>query len=433
LSRDALFNEAPLSNLLFAYEKKLPQEVAELEGNRVLSSSFSDLCAYFVARYRLDVPTLKLDQVQALPPADTKIQLSPHESQFFYDEAVMSVSGSTFSIVVPFEGDPDLFKYQPRQFYMNHLEGVVQGTDLLLQHTQRDENAQAVKTEFDDRLRRIQEYLQTQRQEVSDWNAKLPQQVKTLLEERKKKALSALSVAESLGYPLKRREDMTAVPVARKRIAVQMPPATAKHYTPEPRLEMQIYEEVLQAVSSLSVMMERSPSAFASMSEEHLRDHILVILNTQFEGQATGETFNKQGKTDILIREKDRNVFIAECKFWDGPKTLTGAIDQLLSYACWRDTKLAVIVFNRRKDFSAVLAAIPETVTGHTQCARRLDYKAESGFRFVFKQKDDPNREMTLTVLAFDVPGTDTEEAGSPAPALPAASRPRPSRPRSKR
>jgi hypothetical protein len=41
------------------------------------------------------------------------------------------------------------------------------------------------------------------------------------------------------------------------------------------------------------------------MREEDLRQHFLVQLNGQYEGQATGETFNFQGKTDILIRAEE--------------------------------------------------------------------------------------------------------------------------------
>ena len=39
---------------------------------------------------------------------------------------------------------------------------------------------------------------------------------------------------------------------------------------------------------------------------------------------------------------------------------VVAAIDQVLSYLSWRDTKVALIVFNRRKDISGVLAAIPD-------------------------------------------------------------------------
>ena len=69
-------------------------------------------------------------------------------------------------------------------------------------------------------------------------------------------------------------------------------------------------------------VMELSPHAFLDMGEEDLRYHFLVQLNGAFKGQATGETFNFQGKTDILIRVDGRNVFIAECKFWDGPQSI---------------------------------------------------------------------------------------------------------------
>lgn len=49
-------------------------------------------------------------------------------------------------------------------------------------------------------------------------------------------------------------------------------------------------------------VMELSPHVFHNMGEEDLRTHFLVQLNGAFKGQATGETFNFQGKTDILIR-----------------------------------------------------------------------------------------------------------------------------------
>jgi hypothetical protein len=70
-------------------------------------------------------------------------------------------------------------------------------------------------------------------------------------------------------------------------------------------------------------VMELSPHAFSAMGEEDQRSHFLVQLNGAFQGQATGETFNFQGKTDILICicVDGKNTFIAECKFWKGEKS----------------------------------------------------------------------------------------------------------------
>jgi hypothetical protein len=183
-----------------------------------------------------------------------------------------------------------------------------------------------------------------------------------------------------------------------------MPPASSITYKPEPALAAADYEHILGVMHGMTQVMELSPSAFHDVDEEALRSHFLVQLNGHYQGQATGETFNYEGKTDILIRSDGRNIFIAECKFWSGPKGLGETIDQLLGYSSWRDTKTAVVLFNRNRDFSKVLATIPEAVREHPQFKRELPGSSETTFRYMFANKDDRNRELHLTVMAFDVP-----------------------------
>jgi hypothetical protein len=140
------------------------------------------------------------------------------------------------------------------------------------------------------------------------------------------------------------------------------------------------------------------------MGEEDLRQHFLVQLNGQFDGAASGETFNFTGKTDILIRVEGRNIFIAECKFWSGPKAFIETIDQLLGYLSWRDTKAAVIIFSRNKDFSSVLETIRESADSHRHKKRGPVKVGETGFRYIFGNPADHNREVFITVMAFNVP-----------------------------
>jgi hypothetical protein len=407
-----LFDQGRLSDLIDNGDAMLSKEIGGLDETKILQTSFSDLAEYFYKRFYLDVPTLKLDQAHTLPPEQIEIEQPVSRDAYFREDGPYYIKATVFTLCVPFEGDPDLFKYLPSSFYLHHVFGEVHDHTVVLRQQLTEFDKDSVKHGFDELLRPIQEYLDMHQAQVAPWNDGLPGKVKQLLDARRAKAAQALDVAESLGYPLKRRDTLTyPVPVTRKRLAIEMPQAKPGPYIPEPALEARQYDEILEMISSLAIAMERSPSTFAAMTEEQLRDQLLVILNANFEGRATGETFNKGGKTDILIRERDRNVFIAECKFWDGPKTLTGAIDQLLGYACWRDTKVAIVLFNRRKDFSAVLAAIPDVVAGHSLHKRREDYKAEGRFRFLFRQKDDADRELTLTVLAFDIPGAETSLA----------------------
>src|SRR5437773_386517 len=151
-----------------------------------------------------------------------------------------------------------------------------------------------------------------------------------------------------------------AVPIQRGRARVERPAVPTGKFAPEPILAADEYENILSIIKNMVRVMEQSPHAFENMAEEDLRTHFLVQLNSQYEGGATGETFNFQGKTDILIRAEGRNVFIAECKFWGGEKQFLDTIDQLLSYLSWRDTKTAVIIFNRNANFSNVLKKITE-------------------------------------------------------------------------
>jgi hypothetical protein len=160
----------------------------------------------------------------------------------------------------------------------------------------------------------------------------------------------------------------------------------------------------------MALVIECSPKVLSLLDEETLRTLFLVQLNAQYERRATGETFNFRGKTDILIQAEDSghsgHAFIAECKFWYGAQAFSDAIDQLIGYITWRDTKTAIIVFNRNKNFSKVLATVRETAMQHPNFEREERSPRPTEYRFVFHRKDDPDRQFKLAVLVFDVPVT---------------------------
>ena len=81
-----------------------------------------------------------------------------------------------------------------------------------------------------------------------------------------------------------------------------------------------------------------------------------------------------------------------------------------MGYISWRDTKTAILVFNRNREFSKVVEQVPNVVQQYKNFKRQSEYKHETGYRFVLHQEGDKNRELILTVLLFDVPA-DTAEA----------------------
>jgi hypothetical protein len=130
------------------------------------------------------------------------------------------------------------------------------------------------------------------------------------------------------------------------------------------------------------------------------------MLNGTFQGAATGETFVKSGKTDVLVRVEDRHVFVGECKWWKGSKALGAAIDQLLGYLPWRDEKAALIVFIDNKDASAVFDKVEEAVRAHS-AFKRVGKASSDGTKrrnFILGHPEDPEREIQLAVLFAVLP-----------------------------
>jgi hypothetical protein len=214
----------------------------------------------------------------------------------------------------------------------------------------------------------------------------------------------------SVGFPLKEREDAPKtyiVPEVQRKISIKKPKITDKGFVPEPIISNEDYENILKIIENMSKVMEYSPLVFNKIDEEDLRTHFLVQLNGQYEGRATGETFNLEGKTDICIKEKGANIFIAECKYWHGEKEFIGAINQLLGYVSWRDTKTSIILFNRNKNTSNVLKQIPEIVKEHPNFVKQEKYEKENSFRFIMKNKNDEDKHFTLTIKLFDFPTKD--------------------------
>ena len=128
-------------------------------------------------------------------------------------------------------------------------------------------------------------------------------------------------------------------------------------------------------------------------------------LEPRFElTSTTGETFNKAGKTDILMRYEKRNVFVAECKFWSGKKNHFDTVDQLLSYLTWRDSKAAIVYFVPTKEMTAPLKAIHDSTPEHPAFIAAKGKRDESWFHYDFHLPGDRGRLVHVAILCFHLP-----------------------------
>lgn len=398
-----LFNGPYLSERIRNLEQKMLAEVEAIEGNTLLNTSVDDLCDYLEDKYKLDVPQLSKADVNV----DAGEAQFPMKDLFSEGSRYIYVPATSISFYIPFEGDQILLTCKPSSYSSDRPRAVVRPGEIVLTYTGVDQDASKVRSNFDRDLAVIDQHLGRVAREAEVYNAALRGNIRSRLEGRRSKLLRDQGLVANLGFPLRRRGNVPqtyTAPAIRRKPKIVRPTANSSSYIPEPELDMQEYEHILSVISNMVAVIERSPHVFRTMDEESLRHHFLIPLNGHYEGQATGETFNYEGKTDILIRAEGRNLFIAECKFWNGPESLMKALNQLLGYASWRDTKTALLIFNRERQFSTVLEKIPETLRAHPNYKRTLPYASETGFRVVMHHRDDINRELILTVLAFEVP-----------------------------
>ncbi|MBA2868900.1 hypothetical protein [Methanococcus maripaludis] len=308
---------------------------------------------------------------------------------------------------IPYFGESELSKYQPSTFAMRTYPTYLENNMFCFTISNKT-NAEDVKNEIARIIDTITDNSRYLSVEVERYNNSLQDFIINKFKARKNKILKEIELLYSLDIPVVKREDLpetfTISPLKNKKKALIKPnPKTA--YAPEPRLDDITYYDILQTIHDLGIELERLPNIAKDMDENTIRDLILFQLSSRYiGGSVTGETFNKQGKTDILMKYENKNAFIAECKFWKSENVHKDSISQLLSYLTWRDSKSSLIVFVRNKDITPVIKKIKQFTEEHPNFIAKVNEKSESWINYKFHLNGDKERKIDLAVLIFHVP-----------------------------
>ena len=409
-SRGLRYGNDGLRIALRTCRQQARQAAYSWDARQLLATSEADIIDYLVATYSIECPVLHPELAVHLPVSEV-------------------IQGRvTIVTAVPFDGDSEIFDLCLSRPFLGRPDAQLGKGELRLRWADRIQASadpariQAkVRHYFDSQLGKVEKCLSLCRGDIERHNARLRELVSSVIAERKAELMADRRLEASLGFPAPPRAEAPqfAVPVARRKIETLRRPAANAPSQPEWVLPEAQYEQALTVLRNARNALERGPAMTAYLDEEKIRDLLLVFLNAQFEGAAAGEVFNAAGKTDILIRAKDRNVFIAECKIWKGPATIRDALGQLLSYLTWRDTKAALLVFIRHGEppTEVINKAIKE-IEGHPNYKRTFR-TGEDGerYNFIVHAAGDPDREIRLAFLPFALQDRDNPRQRRPASA----------------
>jgi len=389
--------------------EKVTKEIQFLENDYVLKASQTELENYYTEQVLIQPLVLHTGQHYIKNKSGTEIDVSHDFRRAVLPGKRAVVQGTRLDIAIPYEGDAILWRIQASTFSISgYPEIEVRDNEILFTVTFPDDSADptSLKTDIESKIRSLANAVTNLKRDVENHNKSAPGSVKSAIQRKRQLAESTVGVVAKLGIPIKRREEPLTftVPTKRKFTPTSRPKVATEKFKPEPILEEEEYQHILQVMRSMSLVIERNPRVFSNLDEETIRTHFLLQLNGHYEGSATGETFNASGKTDILLRADDRNIFVAECKFWRGTKGFNEAIDQLLSYLAWRDTKCALLVFNKTKDSSAILQKMHEAMEARPEFRRTVSQDPDGDSRYIFVKESDPGREIFITTQIYDVP-----------------------------
>lgn len=385
-----MFDGHDLRALCATVTQKAIDEARSLEDDTLASASEPDLVDEIMAKFDMSVPVLHLDR----------------------RELTEGGSGRSVLLHVPFAGTAKLFSCQPN-FYMGSgwPGGHVEGSEVVVDLGAIDVG---FEVRADQWASKVQQYLDAVTHDLAIWRRELRGQLSVTITRRKQEAQAHQATLRQIAIPIRRREDApgtyTEPAIVRRETPAPRSGSGRTASEPEPALSQEYYDHILFVIRAAGKAMERSPETYEGWGEEDRRQVLILMLNTHYSGKVYAEAFNGDGKTDILIREADRNVFIGECKFYDGPQTVSDTLDQIFGYATWRDVKLAMIFFVDRDSFAGAVRRIRETVEQNEQFRAwvPINEEPETEFRAQMVWPGDEERLVTMHVSSFHTPRSES-------------------------
>jgi hypothetical protein len=407
-TRDYLFSDGDLQGSLDTQVRAAAASVEKLPREQFLATTPDTLVEHIVASHSIEPLVLHEDKIQ-MDQQEVKIDVSGRFDYGLGNEGPVSTAGHRLTFYLPFTGDPGLWQMRPNMYFSVMPRGQVDASKktlaIALENTSNT-GPEWYKAELQSGLNMIRQLVQAQTQMLSKFHGELPHRVRSAIERRRSEIERMHGLARAFDIPLVKKPgmpDFRPIDVP-KRIVAPLPKVGAGGYKPEAAISDESFETILSAIRHAGASFEGTPQTYRPLGEEGLRDNLLSHINVIFEGGATGETFRKYGKTDIRIEEESRCAFVAECKLWAGAEGLLKALEQLLSYLTWRDCKAALVIFNKNvAAFTSVQETVAASLLKAKGCLRTKDTRGVGEWRFVFQSAEDPAREVTLHVFAFNL------------------------------
>lgn len=398
------FGEIDGHNFTKQLGERIKSEIENLTKEYILGVDEQEYTDYLVNEYSIEPLTIDYDSETIEQPSVGKEQVQDRFGRGAYQVDVYH-----FTIKYNFTGSAILFKVRPTGSY------IMRSAEISV-----DEKSSTVSLGFSlyekdpEKFKQQKSHIQTSaftnlgntNRVASQWNASLKGLVSSYFQNRKARYLQENDFFAAINVKVdKDTSSVFTAPTVQKKVIPKPTVSDKKEFSSEPMMSSEMYSDVLKVIYDFGKGMERKPSTYLGKDEEAIRDQFLLILETRYDSTtASGETFNKGGKTDIILKysEDGTNLFVAECKFWHGGSEFQKAISQLFDrYLTWRDSKAALLLFVNNQNFTKTLETIEEEAAKHPYFQKSVGKRGASSFSYHFRLPKDLHKTVHFEIIAF--------------------------------
>jgi len=384
------------------YYQNIREEISSKGKDYILNVDETEFTEYLIEKYRIEPLRINQDSEEISPPVKSQERRNNMWGEQYLADCYI------FKIKYHFEGKADLFAVKPNPYtyasYDIEVNSVNSTVSFHIKIFKQD------ATEFNkaksDAYSEAFTNLNKVNDHVSQFNLNYEQVVTSIFQQEKNKYLEENAFFSAINVKVnKSTESIFTAPTIKKKIITQPKVTKNKEFSSVPTMSKEMYDDVLKVIYDSGKSMEKKPALYIGKDEEGLRDQFLFVLETRYEGTtATGETFNRGGKADIILKyaSDGSNLFIAECKIWHGSSEFLKAISQLFDrYLTWRDSKVALMLFVKNKDITNVLETIKNDISQHEYYSKYKSDRGESSFSYEFHIPNDKDKKVELEIMTF--------------------------------
>ena len=401
-SRGRLFCGKRFSEFGRTRLEAMNDELSGLSSEELQSNSTDSLALIFAAKH---TPSqIELQDPVKEDGGEVEKDVSDRQDIPSFGSGPTYVTYHRLKVKIPFNVDKEIFRHRPSSHDLNpplydelNRGEVVYYIDYRTENREPEEIKEEIEGDIRQWTEKVEKYVGNLNNDIESMQEKFRKDARKAIERRRDNIETKQQVMDDLGVETGTPGDQGYV-VPEKKRDIQIT-ASETDSTSE-ILPEQTFVEILDIVDDLGLNIERSVERVRDLDEESLRDIFLIGINSHYAGLATGETFNRTGKTDILLRYDNKNLFVAECKFWKGQSQYKDAIDQLLDNLTVRDTQASLLIFSKNHSYSQIQERVREATKDHKKYeAQPSEFADHDVYRF----QNNSETTVKVAVKTFDL------------------------------